>query len=128
MIFLTPLHTRNGEVVDEHVTVAGISVADAMIWRAYCHPRKLHHPDDVVTALNVDPDTAAKRAGSMGKRWLASTGPPRTVHRCTRRRDESVKLDRRRARRRQRVWPPCYFSGWTSANYWGLMSKSFARR
>jgi predicted transcriptional regulator of viral defense system len=82
-------------------------------------------PNDVVTILNLDPDAAAKRLARWAKdgwlrrvrRGLYIAVPVGTTSPSTWTDDALVVANE--------VWAPCYFSGWTSANYWGLSEQVF---
>ena len=82
-------------------------------------------PADVVDALGVDPDTAAKRLS----RW-AENGWVRRVRRGL---YIGVPVDAVDPAAWSEdallvaaaVWAPCYFTGWTSASHWALSDQVF---
>jgi predicted transcriptional regulator of viral defense system len=82
-------------------------------------------PADVVDALGVDPDTAAKRLS----RW-AEDGWLRRVRRGL---YIGVPVDAMDPAAWSEdalvvaaaVWSPCYFTGWTSASHWALSDQVF---
>src|SRR5271154_5106106 len=82
--------------------------------------RRFVTPTDVVGALGVDADTAAKKLS----RW-AEDGWVRRVRRGL---YIGVPVDATNPAAWSEdalivataVWAPCYFTGWTSANHWAL--------
>jgi len=82
-------------------------------------------PTDVVQALGVDPDTAAKKLS----RWAADGW----LRRARRGLYIPVPLDAANPATWSEdalivaaaVWAPCYFTGWTAANHWGLTEQTF---
>ena len=93
--------------------------------RVLSSTRNFITPDDVVTALELDPDTAAKRLARWAKDgWLRRVrrglyiAVPVGVTNPSSWTDDALVVA-------NEVWPPCYFSGWTSANYWGLSEQVF---
>ena len=87
--------------------------------------RRFITPMDVVEALAVDADTAAKKLS----RW-AEEGWVRRVRRGL---YIGVPVDATNPAAWSEdallvaaaVWPPCYFTGWTSANHWSLTDQTF---
>lgn len=82
-------------------------------------------PDDVVRTLELDPDTAAKRLARWARDgWLRRVrrglyiAVPVDVTSPSTWTDDALVVA-------NEVWAPCYFSGWTSANYWGLSEQVF---
>ena len=93
--------------------------------RVLSSTRNFITPDDVVTALELDPDTAAKRLARWAKDgWLRRVrrglyiAVPVGVTNPSSWTDDALVVA-------NEVWPRCYFSGWTSANYWGLSEQVF---
>jgi predicted transcriptional regulator of viral defense system len=82
-------------------------------------------PGDVVEALGIDPDAAAKRLS----RWAADGW----VRRVRRGLYIGVPVDAPDPGAWSEdallvataVWSPCYFTGWTSANHWALSEQVF---
>lgn len=82
-------------------------------------------PDDVVEALMIDPDAAAKRLS----RWAAEGW----VRRVRRGLYIGVPVDAPDPGAwaedamlvATAVWSPCYFTGWTSASHWALSEQVF---
>jgi predicted transcriptional regulator of viral defense system len=87
--------------------------------------RRFVTPTDVASALGLDPDAAAKRLS----RW-ARDGWVRRVRRGL---YIGVPVDASNPAAwsedalvvAARVWSPCYFTGWTSANHWALTDQVF---
>jgi predicted transcriptional regulator of viral defense system len=87
--------------------------------------RRFITPSDVVDALAVDPDTAAKKLS----RW-AEDG---WVRRARRGLYIGVPVDATNPAAWSEdallvataVWSPCYFTGWTAANHWALTDQVF---
>jgi predicted transcriptional regulator of viral defense system len=87
--------------------------------------RRFITPLDVVEALSVDPDTAAKKLS----RW-AEDGWVRRVRRGL---YIGVPVDATNPAAWSEdalvvaaaVWSPCYFTGWTAANHWSLTDQTF---
>ncbi len=87
--------------------------------------RRFVSVDDVVGALGIDPRTAAKKLA----RWAAE-GWLRRVRRGL---YIPVPVDAQDPKTwsedalvlASAVWAPCYFTGWTSANHWGLTEQVF---
>jgi predicted transcriptional regulator of viral defense system len=87
--------------------------------------RRFVTPEDAAKALDVDASAAAQRLA----RW-AEAGWLRRVRRglyvpvpVDVEHPESWTEDPRVVA--ARVWSPCYFTGWTAANHWGLTEQTF---
>lgn len=82
-------------------------------------------PADVVAAIGVDADTAAKKLSRWAadgwlrraRRGLYIPVPVDANDPATWTEDALIVATA--------VWAPCYFSGWTSANYWALTEQVF---
>jgi predicted transcriptional regulator of viral defense system len=89
--------------------------------------RRLVSVADVAKALEVDRTTAAKRLARWTdqgwmrrvRRGLYIPVPLDAKNPATWSEDPLVLADA--------VWAPCYFSGWTAANHWGLTEQIFRR-
>ena len=87
--------------------------------------RRFVTPSDVVEALGVDADTAAKKLS----RWAADGW----LRRARRGLYIPVPVDAGSPAAWSEdalivaaaVWSPCYFTGWTAANHWGLTEQVF---
>lgn len=87
--------------------------------------RRFVTPTDVVEALGVDADAAAKKLS----RWAADGW----LRRARRGLYIPVPLDASSPASwsedalivAEAVWSPCYFTGWTAANHWGLTEQVF---
>lgn len=87
--------------------------------------RRFVTPTDVVEALDVDADTAAKKLS----RWAADGW----LRRARRGLYIPVPVDASNPAAWSEdalivaaaVWPPCYFTGWTAANHWALTEQVF---
>jgi predicted transcriptional regulator of viral defense system len=87
--------------------------------------RRLLAVEDVATALGVDNATAAKRLAHWAaqgwmrrvRRGLYLAVPLEAENPRTWSEDPLVLADA--------VWAPCYFTGWTAANHWGLTEQLF---
>lgn len=82
-------------------------------------------PSDVVDALGIDPDAAAKRLSRWAedgwlrrvRRGLYIGVPVDAADPVTWSEDALIVA--------AAVWSPCYFTGWTSANHWALSDQVF---
>lgn len=87
--------------------------------------RRFVTPDDVVQALEVDSDTAAKKLSRWAadgwlrraRRGLYIPVPVDAANPATWSEDALIVA--------AAVWSPCYFTGWTAANHWGLTEQVF---
>lgn len=87
--------------------------------------RRLLSVDDVASALGMDNATAAKRLAHWAaqgwmrrvRRGLYLAVPLEAENPRTWSEDPLVLADA--------VWAPCYFTGWTAANHWGLTEQLF---
>ena len=87
--------------------------------------RRFITPTDVVRALDVDPDAAAKRLARWAddgwlrraRRGLYIPVPLDAENPKTWSADALIVADA--------VWSPCYFTGWTAAGHWSLTDQVF---
>ncbi len=87
--------------------------------------RRFVTPKDLAAALGIDAAAAAKRLS----RWAAEGW----LRRARRGLYIPVPVDAANPRAwsedalivASAVWPPCYFTGWTAANYWSLTDQAF---
>lgn len=82
-------------------------------------------PSDVSSALGLDADTAAKRLSRWARDgWVRRVrrglyiGVPVEASNPTGWSEDALIVA-------ERVWSPCYFTGWTSANHWALTDQVF---
>ena len=103
------------------ISAAGRSELTAVMGRG----RRFVGVDETAIALNVDPKTSAKKLA----RW-AEQGWLRRVRRGL---YIAVPVDAEDPKAWSEdalviataVWSPCYFTGWTAANHWGLTEQVF---
>src|SRR6266542_6858311 len=107
-------------------TAAGIGARGrAELTRVLGSRRRIVTPTDVVEALDVDAEAAAKRLS----RWAADGW----LRRARRGLYIPVPIDANNPAGWSEdalivaaaVWAPCYFTGWTAANHWGLTEQTF---
>jgi predicted transcriptional regulator of viral defense system len=87
--------------------------------------RRFVTPSDVVEALDVDAATAAKKLSRWAaegwlrraRRGLYIPVPVDATNPATWSEDALIVA--------AAVWSPCYFTGWTAANHWGLTDQVF---
>lgn len=87
--------------------------------------RRFIRPTDVVDALDVDADTAAKKLARWAKagwvrrirRGLYIGVPAHATNPATWSEDPLLVA--------AEVWSPCYFTGWTAAHHWALTEQVF---
>jgi predicted transcriptional regulator of viral defense system len=87
--------------------------------------RRFVTPADVVDALEVDPDTAAKKLSRWAEYgWVRRVrrglyiGVPVDAASPAAWSEDALLVARA-------VWAPCYFTGWTAANHWALTDQVF---
>jgi predicted transcriptional regulator of viral defense system len=87
--------------------------------------RRFITPADVVEALTVDPETAAKKLARWAEDgWVRRVrrglyiGVPVDAANPTAWSEDALVVA-------TEVWSPCYFTGWTAANHWGLTEQVF---
>lgn len=105
---------------------AGISpIGRAELTTVLGSSRRFVTPADVVEALGVDPDTAAKKLSRWAadgwlrraRRGLYIPVPVDATNPATWSEDALIVASA--------VWSPCYFTGWTAANHWALTDQVF---
>jgi predicted transcriptional regulator of viral defense system len=107
------------------MSAAGISQSSRAQLAQIVQGRRFITPSDVVEVIGVDDKTAARKlanwasAGWMRRvqRGLYLPVPVDAAHPDLWTDDALVLADT--------VWAPCYFTGWTSANHWGLSEQMF---
>jgi predicted transcriptional regulator of viral defense system len=107
-------------------TAAGIGTRGrAELTRVLASGRRFVTPADVVEALDVDADAAAKRLSRWAadgwlrraKRGLYIPVPVDAGNPAAWSEDALIVATA--------IWPPCYFTGWTAANHWALTEQVF---
>jgi len=107
-------------------TAAGISpTGRAELTTVLGSGKRFVTPADVVEALSVDADTAAKKLSRWAaegwlrraRRGLYIPVPVDATNPATWSEDALIVATA--------VWSPCYFTGWTAANHWALTDQVF---